>query len=157
MTLLLSKEVDGKNSHCKFMAYARARSTTKRPMFGTFQQSSLRIEVTASGQTLRQILTQPAKLQQWMAPIRLSPGLPEQLREGLTFTSWTGPIAVQHSVELLESNRLRLLLSQGIDGFHEWHWGEGWVQSRLEGISLLPLNLGQTLSLLQLKQFLAHL
>jgi len=44
------------------------------------------------------------------------------------------------------------LLSQGIDGFHEWYWGEGWVQSRLEGVSILP-NLGQTLNLLRLRQF----
>jgi hypothetical protein len=49
----------------------------------------------------------------------------------------------------------RLLLHQGIDGFHEWHWGDGWVQSCLEGVSLLPLNLGQTLTLVRLKQFLA--
>jgi len=45
-----------------------------------------------------------------------------------------------------------VLLSQGIDGFHEWYWGEGWVQSRLEGVSM-PLNLGQTLNLLRLRQF----
>jgi len=37
------------------------------------------------------------------------------------------------------------LLSQGIDGFHEWYWGEGWVQSRLEGVSILPLNLGRSI------------
>jgi hypothetical protein len=47
-------------------------------------------------------------------------------------------------------------LSQSIDGYHEWYWGDGWVQSRLEGISLLPLNLGQTLSLLRLREFLKH-
>jgi hypothetical protein len=47
-------------------------------------------------------------------------------------------------------------LSQGIDGYHEWYWGDGWLQSRLEGISLLPLNLGQTLSLLKLRLFLSN-
>jgi hypothetical protein len=51
---------------------------------------------------------------------------------------------------------LRLLLSQGIDGYHEWYWGDGWLQSRLEGISFLPLNLGQTLSLLKLRLFLSN-
>jgi hypothetical protein len=60
---------------------------------------------------------------------------------------------VQHQVAIANDNCLRLLLSQGIDGYHEWSWGEGWVQSRLEGISLLPLNLGQTLNLLNLRQF----
>ena len=50
--------------------------------------------------------------------------------------------------------KLRMILKQGIDGYHEWLWGDGWVQSRLEGISLLPLNLGQTFSLLKLRLFL---
>lgn len=40
-----------------------------------------------------------------------------------------------------------------------WQFRNFWVrgnakQSRLEGVSLLPLNLGQTLSLLRLKQYL---
>ncbi len=81
--------------------------------------------------------------------------MPEQLHQGLTFTSWTGPVTIRHQVEVATPTCLRLLLSQGIDGFHEWYWGEGWVQSRLEGISMLPLNLGQTLNLLRLRQFLA--
>lgn len=34
--------------------------------------------------------------------------------------------------------------------------GEGWVQSRLEGISILPLNLGQTLNLIRLRDFLVN-
>jgi hypothetical protein len=123
-------------------------------MFGTFQHSSLRIEIPATEQALRQGLLNTASLQTWLSPQRLSTGLPEELIAGLTFTSWLGPVAVQHEVAQVEPNSLRLLLSQGIDGFHEWHWGEGWVQSRIEGISLLPLNLGQTLSLLRLRQFL---
>jgi hypothetical protein len=124
-------------------------------MLGTFQQSSLRIEVVASEQALRQSLTDLAKLQQWLSPLRLDRGLPAQLQTGLTFTSWAGPISIQQVVEQVESNSLRLLLSKGIDGFHEWYWGDGWVQSRLEGISLLPLNLAQTVSLLRLRQFLS--
>ncbi|PSB27886.1 hypothetical protein [Stenomitos frigidus] len=125
-------------------------------MLGIFQQSSLRIEVAASEQVLRQSLTNSAKLQEWLAPVRLDRGLSEQLQPGLTFTSWVGPIAIQQYVDQVESNNLRLLLSKGIDGFHEWYWGDGWVQSRLEGISLLPLNLAQTGSLLRLRQFLSE-
>lgn len=124
-------------------------------MLGTFQQSSLRIEIPASEEALRESLTQPGKLQRWLAPARIDPGLPEPLKAGLTYTSWVGPVPIQHYVERLRENCLRLLLSGGIDGYHEWSWGEGWVQSRLEGVSLLPLNLSQTLSLLRLKQFLA--
>lgn len=132
----------------------KAHTLLKLTMFGTFQHSSLRIEIPATEQALRQGLLHTASLQKWLFPQQLSTGLPEELTEGLVFTSRLGPIAIQHKVDQLESNTLRLLLSQGIDGFHEWHWGEGWVQSRIEGISLLPLNLGQTLSLLSLRQFL---
>jgi hypothetical protein len=123
-------------------------------MFGTYQHSSLRIEIPATEQALRESLTQPAKLQQWLFPQRLSSGLPEELLAGLKFTSWLGPVAIQHTVKQTDANSLCLLLSQGIDGVHEWHWGEGWVQSQIEGISLLPLNLGHSLSLLRLRQFL---
>jgi hypothetical protein len=52
-------------------------------------------------------------------------------------------------------NSLRFILSQGIDGHHEWYWGENWVQPRLEGVTFLPLNLGQTLTLLSLKNFVS--
>jgi len=52
-------------------------------------------------------------------------------------------------------NCLRLLLSLGIDGFHEWYGGDGWVQSQLEGVSLVALDSGQTASLLRLREFLA--
>lgn len=122
-------------------------------MLGTFQHSSLRIEINATEQALRNSLLQPRQLRQWL-PQNISDGLPEELQVGTTFTSWLGPIPIQHRVERVDSTCLRFLLSQGIDGFHEWHWGEGWIQSRLEGISLLPLNLGQTFSLLRLRQFL---
>ena len=125
-------------------------------MLGSFQASQLRIEVSAPQGLLRDSLTRPAKLQQWLWPQRLAAGLPEQLSAGLSFKSWLGPIAIEHHVEVVAPTHLRLILSQGIDGFHEWYWGEGWVQSRLEGISLLPLNLGQTLSLVRLRQFLVR-
>ena len=125
-------------------------------MLGQFQQSNLRVEIPASEATLRDSLVQPAKLQQWLLPVRLEKGLPEQLHPGLTYTSWVGPVAIQHDVDRVDPTCLRLRLSKGIDGYHEWCWGEGWVQSRLEGVSLLPLALGQTLSLLRLRQFLAQ-
>lgn len=123
-------------------------------MLGTFQQSHLRIEVEAPQTAIRDSLLNSEQLQRWLWSQRFQAGLPEQLYQGLSFTAWAGPVAIQHQVEVAKSNCLRLILSQGIDGFHEWYWGEGWAQSRLEGISLLPLNLGQTLSLLQLRQFL---
>ncbi len=125
-------------------------------MLGTFQSSQLRIEVEATSAQIRQSLLYPDRLRQWLWPQNLSEGLPEQLTSGVTFISWIGPVSISHQVDLANTHHLRLLLSNGIDGFHEWIWGEGWVQSRLEGITLLPLNLGQTLSLLRLKQFLTR-
>ncbi len=124
-------------------------------MLGNFQQSQLRIEVEASQTVIRDSLLRSSLLQQWLWPQRFATGMPEQLHQGLTFISWTGPVAIHHQVDVATPNSLRLLLSQGIDGFHEWYWGEGWVQSRLEGVSIMPLNLGQTLSLLRLRYFLA--
>ncbi len=123
-------------------------------MFGSFQRSNIRIEVPASEHALRTALMQPEKLREWLFPLRLSIGLPEELYPGLTFTSWAGAIAITHKVERVEPHALCLLLSQGIDGFHEWRWGEGWVQSQIEGISLLPIGLGQTVQLSKLRQFL---
>jgi len=125
-------------------------------MLGNFQLSNLRIEVEAEATVIRESLLRPNKLQQWLWPQRFDSNLPDELYNGLTFTSWIGPVAIQHQVDVAESNHLRLLLSQGIDGFHEWYWGNGWVQSRIEGVSLLPINLGQTLTLLRLREFLAE-
>jgi hypothetical protein len=124
-------------------------------MLGNFQQSNLRIELNASRQKIADSLLCPAQFQKWLFPQTFSAGMPERLKPGATYTGWVGPVGIQHRVEAADENSLRLLLHQGIDGFHEWHWGEGWVQSSLEGVSLLPLNLGQTLTLLRLKQFLA--
>jgi hypothetical protein len=122
-------------------------------MLGNFQQSQLRIEVEASATVIHDSLLRPAQLEKWLLGQRFAAGMPEELNSGFEFTSWSGPVAIHHQVEVASSNCLRLLLSQGIDGFHEWYWGEGWVQSRLEGISMLPLNLGQTLNLMSLRQF----
>jgi len=131
-----------------------ARPFNLTPMLGTFQQSSLRIEVDAPEATIRESLLHPHQVRRWLWPQQFSPGLPERFHPGLTFTSAIGPVQVRHHVDVAESNCLRFLLSQGIDGFHEWYWGDGWVQSRLEGVSVLPLNLGQTVNLTQLRGFL---
>lgn len=124
-------------------------------MLGSFQQSNLRIEIEASAQQIQDSLLCPTQFKQWLFPQTFSTELPDRLHTGLIFTSWIGPVPIQHQVDWLDTNGLRFLMSKGIDGFHEWHWGDGWVQSCLEGVSLLPLNMGQTLSLLRLKQFLA--
>ncbi|MDV2998843.1 MAG: hypothetical protein N5P05_000449 [Chroococcopsis gigantea SAG 12.99] len=123
-------------------------------MFGNFQQSHLRIEVNANAQTIADSLLNTAQLRQWLLPQVLSPDLPDKLATGLKFTSWTGPVPVQHYVNEVGDRNLGLILSKGIDGYHQWSWGDGWLQSRLEGISLLPLNLGQTASLLRLRLYL---
>lgn len=123
-------------------------------MLGLFQQSELRIEVDASAAILRDSLTLRSQLQTWLWPQTLSAGMPERLHSGLRFTSQTGPISLSHYVDIASGDRLRFILSQGIDGYHEWYWGEGWVQSRLEGISLLPIKISQTLTLLRLRAFL---
>ncbi len=125
-------------------------------MLGTFQQSHVRIEVNAAAIDIERGLLCPAQLQRWLWPQQLPAGLPDRLSSGLTFTIGLGPITVQHYVEIANENCLRLLLSRSIDGFHEWYWGEGWIQSRLEGVSVLPLNMGNTLSLLQLRRMLTE-
>jgi hypothetical protein len=126
-------------------------------MLGKFQQSHLRIEVAAKEKEIRDSLLNTSKLRQWVMLGCFPADIPEKLHSGLTFTRWIGAIPIQNQVTIANDNCLRLLLSQGIDGFHEWYWGEGWVQSRLEGISMLPLNLGQTISLLSLREFLKKL
>ncbi|MGC1309318.1 MAG: hypothetical protein WA885_19020 [Phormidesmis sp.] len=128
-------------------------------MFGTYQHSDLRIEIDASAEKIRESLTEPERLRQWLWPqqIKLSNRktvLTTKLVEGQFFESGLGPAKVGHKVERLSADGIRFLLSGSIDGFHEWQWGDGWIQSRLEGVSLLPLNLGQTVSLLRLKQYL---
>ncbi len=123
-------------------------------MLGLFQRSTLRIEVTAPLADIRAALVEPRRFRQWLWPQSFSLGLPETLTPGLEFTGYLGPIAITHTVTALHDQTLTLTLAGGVDGFHEWQWGEGWVQSRLEGISLLPLNLAQTANLWRLQQFL---
>lgn len=122
-------------------------------MLGNFQQSNLRIEVNASEQMIKDSLLQSDRLKQWMWPQNFA-SLSGKLNPGDTFVSSLALVEINHKVDLVEDHSLRLLLSKGVDGFHEWHWGDGWLQSRLEGVSILPLNLGQTLSLFRLRQYL---
>jgi len=123
-------------------------------MLGNFQQSNLRIEVNASEKMIEESLLEGERLKQWMWPQNFA-SLSGTLSPGDNFISSLGLIEIDHKVEIVEDRSLRLILSKGIDGFHEWHWGDGWLQSRLEGISVLPLNLGQTFSLFRLRQYLA--
>jgi len=123
-------------------------------MLGTFQQSNLRIEVNASEKIIKDSLLEGDRLKQWMWPQNFA-SLSGKLSPGDTFVSSLGLVEIDHKVDLVDDSSLRLLLSKGIDGFHEWHWGDGWLQSRLEGVSLLPLNLSQTFSLFRLRQYLS--
>ncbi len=135
-------------------------------MFGTYQQSNLRVEMAASAEQIAQSLTRLEKLREWMQPQQIygvTVGtLKAPLTVGQSFKSAIGFssaiklefVRIDHQVELLSPDGIRFLLSGGIDGFHEWQWGDGWVQSRIEGVSLLPLNLAQTAGLLRLRQYL---
>ncbi|MGB3788299.1 MAG: hypothetical protein WA949_09825 [Phormidesmis sp.] len=135
-------------------------------MFGTYQQSNLRVEMAASAEQIAQSLTQLEKLREWMQPQQIygvTVGtLKAPLTVGQSFKSAIGfsPamklefVRIDHQVELISPDGIRFLLSGGIDGFHEWQWGDGWVQSRIEGVSLLPLNLAQTAGLWRLRQYL---
>ena len=135
-------------------------------MFGTYQSSRIRIEIQASAEQLAQSLTEPAQLRKWLWPqqIELSKtakgwskdsAASSNLSVGQEFSSTLGPLKINHQVEMLTPSGIRFVLSGGIDGFHEWQWGNGWVQSRLEGVSLVPLNLGQTASLVRLRSHLS--
>ncbi|MEO8893709.1 MAG: hypothetical protein ABI417_19655, partial [Coleofasciculaceae cyanobacterium] len=77
-------------------------------MLGNFQQSHLRIELDATQTAIRDSLLNSEQLQRWLWVQRFQAGLPEQLFPGLTFTTWAGPVAIQHQVEVAKSNCLRL-------------------------------------------------
>jgi hypothetical protein len=123
-------------------------------MIGTFQHSHLRIEIEATQGQIQASLVEPNQFNQWLWPQRFSQGLPNQLHSGLSFNSYLGPVEIHHEVQQVTDHSLHMVLSRGIDGFHEWYWGDQWVQSRLEGVSALPINLGQSLVMFRLRQFL---
>jgi hypothetical protein len=137
-------------------------------MFGTYQRSNLRIEIAASAEKITESLTEPERLKKWLWPQQVSlmnengtvsnwsasSTSVSKLSVGQAFESTIGLAKIGHQVEKLSPHGIRLLLSGSVDGFHEWQWGDGWVQSRIEGISLLPLNLGQSVNLFRLRQYL---
>jgi hypothetical protein len=125
-------------------------------MLGNFQQSQIRIEVAANAAAIRQQLLSPVCLRQWLSPAKLSLEKDDLLQAQRTFSITLGPVRVEHQVSVVTNESLRLLLSAGIDGYQEWYWGDGWLQSRLEGVSLLPLGLLQTANLSRLRWALTH-
>jgi hypothetical protein len=124
-------------------------------MFGTFQQSQLRIEMATRANQLTHALLSTEELRRWLLPQVIPGELPPELYPGFVFTSWFGPLPVEHRVETVGTDSVRFVLNRAVDGVHDWSWGEGWVQSRLEGISWVPLRLGNTATLLRLKTYLA--
>ncbi|WP_373479986.1 hypothetical protein [Geminocystis sp.] len=120
-------------------------------MLGKFQKSELRIEVKATETTFRDYLLDINKLKCWFFPLKFPKKSPQKLSLNDSFSFYLGLIEVKNKVDFIDSNCIRFILSGGIDGYQEWTWGDGWIQSRLEGISVLPLNLGQTFNLLRLK------
>ena len=124
-------------------------------MLGKFQTSELRIEVKATESVIHDSLLNVEQLKKWFLPLQLQNNISGQLTNGESFTCQLGLVTVNNQVEIINNNCFRLILSGGIDGYQEWCWGDGWIQSRLEGISLLPLNLAQSFNLLSLRNWLA--
>jgi hypothetical protein len=123
-------------------------------MFGNFQRSELRIEVPANASTIRDRLLSPPVLTKWLFPQQMRFDSQDLLTVGTKFKTSFGLVEVDCQIDRQDAQSLRILLGRGVDGYQEWSWGEGWVQSRLEGISLLPLNLYQTATLFRLQQSL---
>ncbi len=123
-------------------------------MWGKFQQSELRIEVSADERKLKDSLLEIEQLEKWFFPLKFSDKHHHELALGDQFTIQLGLMTINNEVKMINSNTVRFLLSGGVDGYQEWCWGDGWIQSRLEGVSILPLNFVQTLNLLRLKTFL---
>jgi hypothetical protein len=121
-------------------------------MLGQFQQSEVRLEVPAPAAAIRHCFSSPEQLRFLVAPGRLSPQENRPLQRGdrLTFQGpgWS-TIAL---VDLCHDRGLRLLLHGAIDGYQEWSWGDGWVQSVWVGVSVLPLGLIQSWQLGRLQQ-----
>jgi hypothetical protein len=124
-------------------------------MLGNFQQSHLRIELSATAQSIGQQLGVPASLKRLLAPGKVSSlEGSEPLRLGDQFSVTFGWVTVEQQVAAVGDRSLRFLLHGGVDGYQEWCWGDGWVQSCWAGVSVFPLSAWQTLELLQLQQVL---
>jgi hypothetical protein len=125
-------------------------------MLGNFQQSHLRIELSATAQAIGQQLGFADGLGRVLAPSKVSLAGQEPLRSGDRFAATFGWVTVEQQVAVVGDRGLRLLLHGGIDGYQEWSWGDGWVQSCTEGVSVLPLTALQTLQLMQLQRVLGN-
>ena len=90
-------------------------------MFGIYQQSTLRIEIDATVVQLRKSLSQADQLRQWLWPQQFSDDFKSPLQVEQSFSSYVGPIRVDHTIESLSDTSIRFLLHRGVDGFHEWH------------------------------------
>ncbi len=123
-------------------------------MLGKFQKSELRIEIKATESKIHSSLLNPEQLKQWFFPVQFKENFEQELKSGDTFSCYLGFVEIPNKVEIINNNCFRLILSGGVDGYQEWSWGDGWIQSRLEGVSLFPLNLAQTLNLLRLRTWL---
>jgi hypothetical protein len=126
-------------------------------MFGTFQQSTVRVQVAATASTLKRCLTDVSLMRQWAVLQSYPSTLPKELTDGLEFTSTFGLIPLGHRVSELTPDSLKLVLWGGVDGYTHWHWGDGWVQLTVAGVSLIPLALGQTVLLESLVRFATNL
>ncbi len=122
-------------------------------MFGTFQQSTVRIQVAADAATIRRCLIEFPLVRQWAWAQNFPNTLPRAMTGGLEFNSYFGPVPLSHRVAELDDDALELVLWGGVDGRIRWQWGDGWIQSTVEGVSLLPLGLGQTAMLDSLSRF----
>ncbi|MFZ4665547.1 MAG: hypothetical protein ACOYME_03900, partial [Prochlorotrichaceae cyanobacterium] len=123
-------------------------------MLGFYQHSHVRLSVNASRQQIRDSLTCSDQIQAWMMPQVWEPDFPPALTSGMIYKSQWGFITIAHEVTDLNDRCLKLLLSEGIEGFHYWHWDDRWLDSRLEGVSLLPIALIHTYALFRLRSFL---
>lgn len=125
-------------------------------MLGKFQSSQLRIEVEAGEDILRQSILEVNNISKWFFPFQLDKRLSSTLTTGTKFKAYIGLVEVDHEVQCIDHNCIRFILSKGIDGYQEWCWGDGWVQSSLEGVSLLPLKLGHSFNLLKFREFVVY-
>ncbi|MCS7030511.1 MAG: hypothetical protein NZL92_03115 [Gloeomargarita sp. SKYG116] len=121
-------------------------------MFGYFQYATLRIELRANQEQIRQAFVEPAALRQWW-----SAGWPSQTPVAAGRSAelrWFGLIPIRARVQQLEPDRLQWQFSGGVDGVQTWSWGDGWVQVQLAAVSLLPLEVGQVWQLWRLQDYL---
>jgi len=122
-------------------------------MLGHFQHSALRVELPATRQQIRQALVEPAALRQWWFP-GWPPEVDGPLTPGQRVELWWGVVPILAQVRDLRPDYLQWQFSRSVDGLQTWYWGEGWVQVQLEAVSLLPLGVGQTWQLWQLRAYI---